>query len=94
MTNNSQLKSVVDRVVNLEEQRAGLSEDIKEILTEAASNGFDKAAIRATVKIQMESAEKRAKRLTREELIEVYTNALGQLSETPLGRAAIERAVA
>lgn len=94
--NNSQqqLRSIIERIVNLEEQRQGLADDIKDILTEAKSNGFDKGALRTAVKIAMEDAEKREKRLTKEQILETYLNALGMLSDLPLGEAAIERAVA
>ncbi len=94
--NNSQqqLRSIIDRIVNLEEQRQGLADDINDILTEAKSNGFDKGVLRAAVKIAMEDAEKREKRLTKEQILETYLNALGLLADTPLGQAAVERAVA
>lgn len=91
--NNSsaQLKSVIDRIENLNEQIDDLKNDQKEIFAEAKSNGYDVAALRAIIKMRKEDANKRA---NREALIETYMQALGMLSDTPLGRSAVERAVA
>lgn len=86
-----QLKSVIERLENLAEQIDGLKEDQKEIFAEAKSNGYDPAALRAVLKYRKEDADKRA---NREALLETYLHALGDLAETPLGRSAIERAVA
>lgn len=84
-----QLKSIIERIENLESQKAEIASDIRDVYTEAASNGFDRAALRAIIKMRKEDANKRRER---EELIETYMNALGMLSDTPLGRAAIDRA--
>jgi len=91
---NSQLKSIVERVVQLEEEKKERGDSIKEIMEEAKSNGHDVKAIKALVKISMETADQRAKRLTYEEILETYKSALGMLYDLPLGQAATERAVA
>lgn len=76
---NAQLQSYVDRFKHLAEQADELREDTKELAKEAKGNGFDPAALKAIVKSQMESEEKRAKRETREAVIDTYKNALGIL---------------
>ena len=38
---NYQLKSIVERIERLDEEKRALAEDIKEIYTEAKGNGFD-----------------------------------------------------
>lgn len=46
---NGQVKSVIDRLMRLHDERDSLARDIAELLAEAKSNGLDKAAIRAVV---------------------------------------------
>jgi uncharacterized protein (UPF0335 family) len=91
--NNSaeQLKSIIERYERLDEEKAAIATDQKDVLAEAKSNGFDVAAIRAIIKMRKEDATKRQER---EAILETYMNALGMLSDLPLGQAAIERAVA
>lgn len=86
-----QLVSIIERVERLEEDKAAIASDIKDVYAEAKGNGFDPATLKAIVKMRKEDAEKRA---NREALLETYMHALGMLAETPLGRAAIERDVA
>jgi uncharacterized protein (UPF0335 family) len=85
---NSQLKSIVERIEKLEDERAVLAEDIKEVYAEAKGNGFDVKILRKVVAMRKQDADKR-----REEqaVIAVYMQELGMLADTPLGRAAIER---
>jgi uncharacterized protein (UPF0335 family) len=87
--NNNQLQSIIDRIEKLEDDRALLAADIKEIFTEAKSNGFDVKIIRKVLAIRKKDAEQRDIEQT---LIDTYMTALGMLSDTPLGQAAISRA--
>ena len=87
--NNNQLQSIIDRIEKLEDDRALLAADIKEIFTEAKSNGFDVKIIRKVLAIRKKDAEQRDIEQT---LIDTYMAALGMLSDTPLGQAAISRA--
>jgi uncharacterized protein (UPF0335 family) len=86
--NNNQLQSIIDRIEKLEDDRALLAADIKEIFTEAKSNGFDVKIIRKVLAIRKKDAEERDIEQT---LIDTYMAALGMLSDTPLGQAAIAR---
>lgn len=90
--NNSseQLRSIIERYEHLAEGIDGLKTDQKEIMAEAKSNGFDLPALRAIIKARKEDADKRE---AREAMVELYMQALGMLSDTPLGRAAVDRAV-
>ena len=45
-----QLKSLVERIERLEEERAALTADIREIYAEAKSMGFDVKALRSVVR--------------------------------------------
>lgn len=81
------LKSFIERIERLEEEKAGLAEDIKDIYAEAKGTGFDTKTIRKIVKLRKMDAEKRREE---EELLEIYMTALGMLADTPLGQAAIK----
>lgn len=81
------LKSIVERIERLEEERKNLQSDIKDIYTEAKSAGFDTKVLRMVIasrkKDQAEWEEQQA-------LLETYMKALGQLADTPLGKAALD----
>lgn len=67
------LKSVVDRVENLEEQKSGIADDIKEVYTEAKAKGLDVKTIRKIVAARRRDKEKlRAEK----ELMDIYLMAL------------------
>ena len=72
-----QLKSIVERIERLEEEKSALSGDIKEVYAEAKGNGFDTKIIRKVVSLRkMDSTE-------REEidaLLDLYLSALGMAS--------------
>lgn len=86
-----QLKSIIERVERLEEEKKGLAGDIRDVYAEAKGNGFDVKALRAVIRLRKEDADER---IAREALLETYLHALGMLSDTPLGQAAIARATA
>jgi uncharacterized protein (UPF0335 family) len=67
------LKSVVDRIETLEEEKQGTSDDIKEIYTEAKSKGLDVKTVRKLVAARRRDKEKlRAEK----ELMDIYAMAL------------------
>lgn len=86
---SEQLRSIVSRVERLEEEKKAISDDIKEVYSEAKTNGFDAPALRAVVRYRREEKETRE---ARQALIETYLHALGDLGDTPLGAAAAEKA--
>ncbi len=86
MTDNvgaAKLASFIERLEKLDEEKRTISEDIKDVLTEAKSAGYDPAALRAILKMRREDAQKRKER---EEILDIYLHALGQLADTPLGQ--------
>ena len=85
---NGQLQSIIERIERLEEDKANIADDIKEVYAEAKANGFDSKIIRKIVGIRKQDA---AKREEEEQLIATYMAALGMLADTPLGQAAIAR---
>lgn len=68
------LKSIVDRVENLEAEKKGLSDDIKDIKAEAKGAGFDVAALNAILKMRKKDANEIVSQTM---LIETYCRALG-----------------
>lgn len=87
MTNN-QLQSIVDRIEKLEDERALLAADIKDIYAEAKGNGFDPKIIKKVIALRKKDAAERAEE---EALLETYMSALGMLADLPLGEAALRR---
>ena len=87
MTNN-QLKSIVDRIERLEDDKSAIALDIKDVYAEAKGNGFDTKIIRKIIAMR-----KKDQRAIAEEqaLLDTYMQALGMLADTPLGQAAIAR---
>lgn len=82
------LRSLVDRIERLEQERKALGEDIKDIYSEAKSAGFDVKALRILIRQRKLDA---AELEETETLVDIYRRALGDYSSTDLGNAAIRR---
>lgn len=68
------LKSFVERVERLEEQKTAIAEDIKEVYREARFHGFDVAIMKKVIKMRSMDSGKLAEQ---EQLIDLYKEALG-----------------
>ena len=68
------LRSFVKRIEKLEEDKAAVSEDLKEVYSEAKGTGFDPAILRQVVRLRKVELDKRRER---EELLELYKSVLG-----------------
>ncbi len=68
------LRSIIKRIEKLEEDKAAVSEDIKEVYAEAKGTGFDIKVIRQIVRMRKIEVEKRREH---EELLELYMSAIG-----------------
>ena len=82
------LKSFIERLENLEEEKREVGEQIKEVFAEAKGEGFDIKTMRELLKLRKMSPADRAER---EELLDVYKAAIGMLADTPLGEAMAPR---
>ena len=71
---SERLLSYVERVERLEEEKAALQNDIKEIYAEAKASNFDVKAIKALVKIRKKDEKERQ---AEEYIVEQYRKALG-----------------
>jgi uncharacterized protein (UPF0335 family) len=85
---NGQLKAIVERIERLEAEKATIAGEIKEVYAEAKANGFDTKILRKVIAMRKKEA---AAREEEQAMLDVYLAALGMLSDTPLGKAAIER---
>ncbi len=72
----SQLKAIIERIERLEEEKAGLSEDIKGVYQEAKGNGFDTKILRKIVALRKRDY---AERQEEEALLEMYMQSLGMV---------------
>ena len=75
-TAQGQLKSIIERIERLEEDKAAVTADLKEVYAEAKGNGFDAKTLRKVVRIRKQD---RAKRLEEEALFDLYMSAIGEL---------------
>jgi uncharacterized protein (UPF0335 family) len=73
---NQQIKSIVERIERLEEDKKSLSDDIRDIYAESKGNGFDVKALRTIVRIRKQDANERQEQET---ILETYMQALGML---------------
>jgi uncharacterized protein (UPF0335 family) len=71
------LKSIIERIERLNEEKAGIQGDIKEVYSEAKSAGYDTKAIRKLVSLRKKPANERQEE---EAILETYLNALGMLN--------------
>jgi uncharacterized protein (UPF0335 family) len=76
VTAQGKLKSFVERIERLEEDKAAVASDLKEVYAEAKGEGFDTKILRKVVSLRKGDA---AKRQEEEALIELYISAIGGL---------------
>jgi uncharacterized protein (UPF0335 family) len=72
-----QLKSLVERVERLEEEKTALSGDIREVYAEAKGNGFDTKIVRQVVRLRKLDSSQREEQ---DALLDLYMSALGMAS--------------
>jgi uncharacterized protein (UPF0335 family) len=71
------LRSFVDRIERLEEERAALGADIREVYSEAKGEGFDTKTLRQVVRLRkLDKADFQE----REAMLDLYLGALGMRS--------------
>jgi uncharacterized protein (UPF0335 family) len=69
-----QLRTIVARIERLEEEKAALSTDLKEVYAEAKGNGFDVKALRTVIRLRKQDESKRRED---EAVLATYLHALG-----------------
>jgi uncharacterized protein (UPF0335 family) len=69
-----QLRSLVERIEKLEEEKKAIAEDVREVYAEAKAAGFDVRALRVVVRLRLQDNEERKEH---EALVDLYRSALG-----------------
>ncbi|MEE9314768.1 MAG: DUF2312 domain-containing protein [Rhizobiaceae bacterium] len=74
-----QLRSIIERIERLEEEKKATADDIKEVYGEAKANGFDTKTLRTVVRMRKVEASEREEQ---EAMLDLYLSALGMLPDT------------
>ena len=74
VTAQGKLRSLIERIERLEEDKAAVASDLKEVYAEAKGEGFDTKILRKVVRLRKTDL---AKRQEEEALIELYLSAVG-----------------
>jgi uncharacterized protein (UPF0335 family) len=69
-----QLRAFVARIERLEEERAALATDLREVYAEAKGNGFDTKALKSVIRMRKQDENKRREE---EAVLTTYLHALG-----------------
>lgn len=69
-----QLRSIVERIERLEEEKKVLSDDIKDVYAEAKGNGFDVKILRKVISLRKKQPHEREEE---EAVLDLYLHALG-----------------
>lgn len=69
-----QLRLFIERIETLEEEKKGISDDIKDVYSEAKGTGFDPKTMRAVIRLRKMEA---AARQEAEAVLDTYKTALG-----------------
>jgi uncharacterized protein (UPF0335 family) len=75
-TAQGKLKSIIERIERLEEDKVAVSSDLKEVYAEAKGEGFDTKIIRKVIRLRKQDS---AQRQEEEALIDLYISAIGGL---------------
>lgn len=71
-----ELRQFIERVERLEEEKAALQDDIKDVMAELKGRGYDVKAVRAILALRKKDPDERQEA---EAILELYMNALGMV---------------
>ena len=83
---SKQLKSFVERIERLEEEKKGIADDIRDVFAEAKGQGFDTKVMRQVIRLRKKDV---AERQEEEALLDLYLHALGMIPSGDGGEAMI-----
>ena len=86
LATRNQLKAFVERIERLEEEKAALAGDIKDVYLEAKGTGFDVKVMRQVIRLRKQNVNERKEM---EAVLETYLAALGMLDD---GTASMQEA--
>jgi uncharacterized protein (UPF0335 family) len=75
-----QLRSFVERIERLEEEKKSIADDVKDVYAEAKATGFDTKVLRQIIRLRKQDA---AERQEQEALLDLYMHALGMAQQPP-----------
>jgi uncharacterized protein (UPF0335 family) len=75
-----QLKSFIERIERLEEEKKTIADDIKDVYGEAKGTGFDTKILRKIISIRKQDKDER---MEQEAILETYMIALGMVEAPP-----------
>jgi uncharacterized protein (UPF0335 family) len=70
----AELRQLIERIERLEEEKASISDDIKDVYGEAKGRGYDTKAMRTIVRLRKKDANER---IEEETILQTYMAALG-----------------
>ncbi|BCB22145.1 DUF2312 domain-containing protein [Bosea sp. ANAM02] len=70
-----QLKSIVERIERLEEEKKTIADDIKEVYAEAKGSGYDVKVLRKVVALRKRDLDERKEE---EAILDLYLQAVGE----------------
>lgn len=70
------LKSFIERIERLTQEKSELADDIRDVFKEAKGNGYDMKALRAVLKLRKQAAAERQEQAA---ILETYMSALGMI---------------
>ena len=70
-----QLKSIVERIERLEEEKRTIADDIKEVYAEAKGNGYDSKVLRKVIALRKRDLNERKEE---EAILDLYLQAVGE----------------
>jgi uncharacterized protein (UPF0335 family) len=73
----SQLRSIIERIERLEEEKREIADAVKDVYAEAKGNGFDTAILRKVISLRKKSSDERSEE---EAILDTYLSALGMAS--------------
>ena len=86
-----QLRSFIERIERLEEEKKGISDDIRDVFAEAKGNGFDTKVMRQVIRLRKKEP---AERQEEEAILDLYLHALGMAPSADLTAAPESREAA
>lgn len=74
--NGGHLRSFIERIEKLEEEKRAIADDIKDVYGEAKGTGFDIKVMRKVISLRRQD---KSKRQEEEEILDLYLSALGMV---------------
>ncbi len=72
----AQLRSIVERIERLEDEKKAIGDDIKDVYGEAKGNGYDTKVLRTVIRLRKQDASEREEQ---DAILDLYKQALGMV---------------